>query len=49
MADPGMNLSGRSDRLYEVVLITNVARRRMRWKGGGREYHPPVNGRIASS
>jgi len=45
MADPGMNLTGMSDQLHVVASVTNVGRRRMRWKGGGGEYHKPVNGK----
>jgi len=45
VADPGMNLSGMSDQLYVVASVTNVGRRRMRWKGWGGEYLKPLNGK----
>jgi hypothetical protein len=45
MADPGMNIAGMGDQLYVVVSVTNIGRRRMRWKGWGGKYRKPVNGK----
>jgi hypothetical protein len=45
MADPGMNLAGMRDELFIVVSVTNIGRRRMRWKGWGGKYRKPVNGK----
>jgi hypothetical protein len=45
MAAPGLNIAGMSDQLYVVVSVTNVGRRRMRWKGWGGKYREPVNGK----
>jgi hypothetical protein len=45
MANPGMNIAGMSDRLYVVVSVANVGRRRVRWTGWGGKYKKPVNGK----
>lgn len=44
-ASPGMNIEGMDDRLYVVISVTNVGRRRMRWTGWGGKYKEPVNGK----
>jgi hypothetical protein len=44
MASPALNIAGMDDRLYVVVSVTNVGRRRIRWQGWGGKYKEPVNG-----
>lgn len=43
--DPSQNLEGMGDKLFIVVSVVNIGRRRMRWKGLGGTYRTPVNGR----
>jgi hypothetical protein len=45
MANPDLNIEGMGDGLYVVVSVTNIGRRKMRWKGWGGKYRNPVNNR----
>ncbi len=45
MASPALNMQGLDDRLYVVISVTNVGRRKIQWAGWGGEYRERVNGR----
>jgi hypothetical protein len=45
MANPSMNIQGLDDKLYVVISVTNVGRRKMRWTGWGGKYCSQVNGK----
>lgn len=45
MANPSINIEGLDDKLYIVMSVTNVGRRKMRWKGWGGKYREQVNGK----
>ncbi len=44
MASPALNMQGLCDRLYVVISVTNVGRRKMQWAGWGGEYRERVVG-----
>ena len=45
MASPALNMQGLDDRLYVVISVTNVGRRKIQWAGWGGEYRERGNGR----
>lgn len=40
-----MNIQGLDDKLYVVMSVTNVGRRKMRWTGWGGKYRSRVRGK----
>jgi hypothetical protein len=45
MANPSMNIQELDDKLYIVMSVTSVSRRKMRWTGWGGKYRNQVNGK----
>jgi hypothetical protein len=45
MANPELNIEGMGDKLFVVMSVTNIGRRKMRWNGWGGKYKRPVNGK----